>query len=326
MKSISIVIPVYNEEVFIGGLLESIRRTGYPAENYEVIVVSDGSTDRTAGIVSSFPEVRLIELPRNEGRYQARQAGAQAARHPYILFIDARSVVDPGILAALDPLPEKVVNGHSLGTENPNDFEIFYGAIRRLVFRRFYRQASQPIPLTLENFDSMPKGTGVLCVEKELLFSVYRDLSGRLMGKEASDDTALLRALIARSPGVIHPGVKITNYARPDFKKSLLHLFQRGPKFVDYYLDPRQRNFWLVIVLPLLGWAAILAGLIAIPASPGIKAVFLLSADLLLTAFLARSLREFTVILVMLPLCAAVFYAGILYGIWLKLKAALKSL
>ena len=325
MKSISIVIPVYNEEGFIGGLLESIRRTGYPSGHYEVIVVSDGSTDRTAGIVRSYPGVHLIELPRNEGRYQARLAGAQAAHYAYILFIDARSVVDPGILAALDPLPEKVVNGHSLGAENPNAFEIFYGAIRRLVFRRFYRQALQPIPLTLENFDSMPKGTGVLCVEKELLFAVYRDLSSRPMGKEASDDTALLRALISRSPGVIHPGVKIINYARPDFKKSLVHLFQRGPKFVDYYLDPKQRNFWLVIVLPLLGWAAILVWLIVIPVSPGIKAAVLLGADLLLTALLARSPGEFATILVMLPLCAAVFYAGILYGIWLKLKAAIKS-
>jgi glycosyltransferase involved in cell wall biosynthesis len=322
MKSISIVIPVYNEEGFIGGLLESIRHTGYPADHYEVIVVSDGSTDRTVGIVRSFPEVRLIELPRNEGRYLARQSGAQAARHPYILFIDARSVVDPGILAALDPLPEKVVNGHSLGAENPNAFEVFYGAIRRLVFGRFYRQAKQPIPLTLENFDQMPKGTGVLCVEKELLFAVYGDLSGRLMGKETSDDTALLRALISRSPGVIHPGVKIINYARPDFNKSLAHLFQRGPKFVDYYLNPRQRNFWLVIVLPLLGWAAILAMLAFAPISAGAKAAFLLGADLFLTALLARSPAEFATILVMLPLCAAVFYVGILYGIWLKILSA----
>ena len=131
MKSISIVIPVYNEERFIGRLLESIHATGYPHTHYEVIVVSDGSTDHTAGIVAGFGDVKLIELPHNQGRYQARKTGAEAARHPYILFIDARSVVDPGILAALDPLEEKVVNGHSLGRPDPNPFEVFYGAIRQ---------------------------------------------------------------------------------------------------------------------------------------------------------------------------------------------------
>ena len=89
----------------------------------------------------------------------------------------------------------------------------------------------------------MPKGTGVLCVEKALLFEAYRDLAVRPMGKESSDDTLLLRTLIAREPGVIHPAVKIINYARPDFWASLQHLFQRGPKFVDYYLNPEAAQF-----------------------------------------------------------------------------------
>jgi len=75
MKKISIVIPVYNEEYFISGLLRSISKLEYPLDAYEVNVVSDGCTDGTVSVVRGFPWVHLIELPKNVGRYEARRTG-----------------------------------------------------------------------------------------------------------------------------------------------------------------------------------------------------------------------------------------------------------
>src|SRR6185369_11203310 len=111
MKNFSIVIPVHNEDHYIGGLLVSILQIKYPRDKYEVIVVNDASTDDTAQIVRQFSAVRLIDLKVNVGRYAARKIGSEAAVHSHILFIDSRAVVDANILAVLNTLDEKIVVG-----------------------------------------------------------------------------------------------------------------------------------------------------------------------------------------------------------------------
>ena len=54
LKSVSILIAVHNGEQFIADKLESILRLDYPAELMEILVVSDGSTDRTVPVVEQF--------------------------------------------------------------------------------------------------------------------------------------------------------------------------------------------------------------------------------------------------------------------------------
>jgi len=89
MEFISIVIPVYNEEVAIGDDLDLIKRTmdatGWP---YEIIVVNDGSTDRTLEIVSSRPWARVLHHEHNRGTGAARTTGIQAAKGNIIVMTD----------------------------------------------------------------------------------------------------------------------------------------------------------------------------------------------------------------------------------------------
>jgi glycosyltransferase involved in cell wall biosynthesis len=86
---VSIVIPVYNEEAAIGDDLDLIKRTmdgtGQP---YEIIVVNDGSTDRTAEIVSSKPGVTLLHHQQNRGTGAARTTGLRAAKGDIIVMTD----------------------------------------------------------------------------------------------------------------------------------------------------------------------------------------------------------------------------------------------
>jgi len=86
---VSIVIPVYNEEEAIGDdldlILKTMKDSGY---NYEVIVVDDGSTDRTAEIVRGFEEVRMIQHPYNRGTGAARTTGLRAARGDVVVMTD----------------------------------------------------------------------------------------------------------------------------------------------------------------------------------------------------------------------------------------------
>jgi glycosyltransferase involved in cell wall biosynthesis len=88
---ISIIIPAYNEEKLLVRCLESIFSARLP-ESYEVIVVNNGSTDRTEEIAKSFEGVQVVtEL--NKGVTRARQAGFKAASGDILVFFDADTII-----------------------------------------------------------------------------------------------------------------------------------------------------------------------------------------------------------------------------------------
>lgn len=104
---ISVVIPAYNEELAIGDDLRAVQAAldGAGLE-YEIIVVDDGSTDRTAEIARNFPNVRVISHPYNRGTGAARTTGVKAARGDIIVMTDADGTYPnhdmPRLVAALE--------------------------------------------------------------------------------------------------------------------------------------------------------------------------------------------------------------------------------
>ena len=82
-RTLSIVIPAYNEERFIGTLLERIRAVDLErlGVRKQIVVVDDCSRDRTAAIVRGFEEVELERLDRNSGKGRAASIGASAIGH-----------------------------------------------------------------------------------------------------------------------------------------------------------------------------------------------------------------------------------------------------
>ncbi|HZR01549.1 MAG TPA: glycosyltransferase [Burkholderiales bacterium] len=83
---VSIVIPCFNGESFVAQAIESALAQTY--ERREVIVVDDGSTDRSSAIIDSFaPRVRVVRQP-NLGLSAARNAGIQVSNGSYIAFLD----------------------------------------------------------------------------------------------------------------------------------------------------------------------------------------------------------------------------------------------
>jgi len=96
-QTLSIVIPAYNEERFIGRLLQLIGDVDLSplGLSKEIVVVDDCSTDRTASIVADVPGVRLIRMPRNGGKGRAVRAGIEASTGHYLIIQDADLEYDP---------------------------------------------------------------------------------------------------------------------------------------------------------------------------------------------------------------------------------------
>ena len=97
----SVIVPARNEEACLGACLESLtQQTGVSTE---VVLVDDGSTDRTREIAQSFPAVRVVEAgppPAGwTGKNNAMAAGAKVAMGEWLLFTDADTVHQPGSLA-----------------------------------------------------------------------------------------------------------------------------------------------------------------------------------------------------------------------------------
>ena len=115
---LSVVMPVYNREKFVGTAIESIL--GQTFVDFEFIIVDDGSTDHSVDIIQSYrdPRIRLIQLPRNQGVSQARNTGNVAAQGDYIAVMDSDDFSLPSRfekqLAFLSQHPDIGICGSSL--------------------------------------------------------------------------------------------------------------------------------------------------------------------------------------------------------------------
>lgn len=99
LPSVSVIVPVLNGERTLGDCLASLVRLGYPEERRELLIVDNGSTDRTAEIIAGYPVRHLREEER--GRSQARNRGIRESSGEILAFTDADCVVTTGWLREL---------------------------------------------------------------------------------------------------------------------------------------------------------------------------------------------------------------------------------
>lgn len=101
--NISILIAACNEEANIRQKLEQTFQLDYPSDKMEVLVLSDGSQDRTDQIVTGFsdPRVRLVRIPERRGKTNAQNEGVKQAQGEILIFSDATTIYHPQALRYL---------------------------------------------------------------------------------------------------------------------------------------------------------------------------------------------------------------------------------
>ncbi len=97
---VTLIIPAYDEEQVIERKLANARALDYPADRLEIVVASDGSTDRTAELARAAGADQVLELPRG-GKVAALNQAAPASRGTILAFSDANSYWEPDALRKL---------------------------------------------------------------------------------------------------------------------------------------------------------------------------------------------------------------------------------
>jgi glycosyltransferase involved in cell wall biosynthesis len=98
--SVSLIIPVSNEEVRIARKVANTAALRYPADRLQVLFISDGSTDRTVEIIRAHatPAMTVVELPERRGKAAGLNAGLAHATHDILVFSDASIELEPDAL------------------------------------------------------------------------------------------------------------------------------------------------------------------------------------------------------------------------------------
>ena len=111
MSKISIIVPIYNAEKFLNKCIKSILKQTF--ENFELILVNDGSTDKSLDICNKYAKsdkrIKVINK-KNEGSVLARKRGIKEAKGDYVIFVDADDWIS---INALEVINEEINNNNA---------------------------------------------------------------------------------------------------------------------------------------------------------------------------------------------------------------------
>jgi glycosyltransferase involved in cell wall biosynthesis len=223
-QQLSILIPVYNEEVTVKSAVDHVLGTKYPVDQVELVIVDDGSTDRTPEILRELADadsrINLITHERNAGKGEAVKTAIRNANGTYAAIMDADLEYEPSDIGKLlEPVlagEAEVVFG-SRGFESHSAFSFWYvmgnkgvTLVANLLFNCFLSDIMtchklmpttiwRELDLKCTGFDIEPEITGKLLARGHRIYEVpvrYR-ARGRAEGKKltAVDGLRVVRTL-----------------------------------------------------------------------------------------------------------------------------------
>ena len=178
-SGLSVFFPAYNDSGTIASMvIRAVQAASMVTDDYEVVVVNDGSTDATAEVVdelaAKYPHVRVVHHPRNRGYGGALQTGFRSASKELIFYTDGDAQYDPAELSLLWArltADADLVQGYKISRSDP---------LHRIVIGRVYHHiVSILFGLTVRDVDcdfrlmrrsifetiDLEKTSGVICLE-----------------------------------------------------------------------------------------------------------------------------------------------------------------
>jgi GT2 family glycosyltransferase len=330
LDALSVVIPVYNEETWIRSCVAALTASAADAGlALDVVVVDDGSTDRTPDVLRELAAEHGIRVvtQANAGRLAARSAGLAEAREDWVLLLDSRVITDRAALAwvrsAIAEHPERIVwNGH-VDVETDNLFAAFWSGLVKVGWRR-YTSDPRLISFGAEEFDAFPKGTGCLLIPRALLTEAAQGFESLYDNADlASDDTRLLRHVAGRTPIWLTPDFRFTYHGKQGARGFVKQAYFRGTTFVDGYLgQPGPVRRALLAGIGIGGVLAVVSLRRPSVAALGLGAVT--AATPTVVSLVGGSRDEVRAAATLTPVFVVTFGAGVLRGLALAAARLLR--
>ena len=320
---VSIVLPVYNGEDTLKECLNAIADIDYPKEDFELIIVNDGSKEGSHEIIKEFVEnkkenlnVKYINLKKNVGRIKARLEGVKESKYNSLLFIDHRGKVHKDIIKKIEEKNYQPIIGNLYQNKKESLIGNFFYVLRKIIYYPYWGESFKDVYINEENFDQIAKGFCPFFCDKELLI---RNLP-KEKGKNISDDT-LVFSNIVREKKILKTSDCKVLYSERDFGEGFIsHLFNRGPKFVQFYFSKNLKYTALILFLAsspfLLALGLLLMSLVPI-------LLYLIAGFFILVLAITNvkynlNLRDILSLIVCGPIVWIVFATGIWKGLLLK--------
>jgi glycosyltransferase involved in cell wall biosynthesis len=325
--SLSIIIPAYNSEKWIGPTLKhlAVSLAGSKWQSIEILVIDDGSKDKTTDVAKATKldwPLKIVRQP-NSGRLKARELGIKKAKGDYVLMLDSRVYAQPGafsyLVRQMSKNPGAVVwNGHIIVERQGNPFARFWYGITFLAWRR-YMKKPKLTHYNQNDFDYFPKGAGCFFAPRQYLFEAYKNFTSYYSdSRHANDDTSLIRYIAKLDDIYISPGFAFTYNSRSTLGAFIRHTVHRGVVFIDGYFHRGGRYFYAAllylmavpIMFALLTFQPLLLFLIV----PLLVLIFIGALIFSVPAADAAALAY------VLPVFAIFYTAGLYKGLFLKLS------
>ena len=187
-NSFTVIIPLYNKEPYIKRALESVLNQTY--DNFEIIVIDDGSSDKGAQIVANTAgeRIRIISQD-NAGVSAARNKGAFLAKNTYLAFLDADDTWEPNFLKEISNLIDEFPEAGIFGTNN--HFIYPSGKVMKEDFSSLFKGKNTGIIKDyfglFAEIHKSPFSNSNLCIPKK----IYDEFGGYKEGVKLTEDSDL---------------------------------------------------------------------------------------------------------------------------------------
>jgi glycosyltransferase involved in cell wall biosynthesis len=255
---VSIVIAAHDEESSIAAKLENVLGVDYPADRLQVLIASDGSTDRTNQIVAGFADrgIRLLALPR-VGKAAALNAALAEATGEIVVFSDANSMFVPGAIGAIvRPFADPAVGG--VAGDQRYDHGGSEGAMAE--GERGYWDLDRRLKQAESASGSVTSATGAIyAVRRELIPAVAEGVTDDFYTSTAV--VAAGRRLVFAEEAAAYEPVASSGGVEYGRKVRVMTRGLRGVVVRRSLLDPRRHGFYAVQLL----WHKLLRRLMVYP-------------------------------------------------------------
>lgn len=239
---ISVIIPLYNKEQIIEKCVQSVLSQDY--NDFEVVIVNDGSTDRSAEIVKGIGDTRIRFIEQeNGGPSKARNTGVLNSKGEWIVFLDADDEFMPGALRYY----ESLIQSHSTNDFFACPFYCFNGVDRLLCFPYRDGNLKNPFKASFKG-KFLPRMGAFLCKRDLLISNPFNERIRRYEDLEMLYRVYhIARIYLGTTPVmVVNQEFAAASIGREDIQEDFLgHLFFNGKSFWEkmclykFYLGER---------------------------------------------------------------------------------------